>query len=381
MKQSRNLTKHLYRKDEVLSSLRWSIITHNLTETAFWAIEVYVSNLLEDGLETLETIWIQIIGFGSWFLLKSIVLIYEQGEISQKEWTDLCCTFAKNRSRDSRIFHILLRGVTDGTPVFTHSKEYITIQEAIIDCLYRGKLNEAWLLGRSLELSEQWTMLETFGFKEELSILKTFRESNIECLAIAYVLVSLDPISWIESQNHIEHILPDEVNESIHEWSLETSMRKRRVFKPRPEALLYLTERSQQLNSESQIQLDLEDSLKSSEYWSEILEPYMKDGKWVSDRKKERFYDTFFPQDIPDEWSLADRQKSHGHGLGMTTEHARQRFIDHILQRSRNPWISLFPSNVDCSMEWDSLYSIKPVIELPMKPIKKIFKIESYKDL
>jgi hypothetical protein len=28
----------------------------------------------------------------------------------------------------------------------------------------------------------------------------------------------------------------------------------------------------------------------------------------------ERFYEEFFPNDIPDEWSAADQQKSHGRG-------------------------------------------------------------------
>ena len=29
----------------------------------------------------------------------------------------------------------------------------------------------------------------------------------------------------------------------------------------------------------------------------------------------ERFYEEFFPDDIPDEWSSADQQKSHGRGM------------------------------------------------------------------
>jgi hypothetical protein len=354
-------------------------------ETAFWAIEVYESNLLEDGIEILESVWIQVIGFGSWFLLKLILFIYEQGEISEQEWTDICCAFARHRIRDSTIFHLLLRGaITHTSPVFSHSKEYTTIQEAVLDCLQRGKLKEAWLLGRSLEPSEQWTMLESLGYNQELSIIKEFRQSMTECLAIAYVLVSLDPICLLSSQADVENKIPDEVMDAIEEWSLEQSMRKRRVFKPRSEALLYLTERSEQspyTSSEPEIQLDLEETLKSSEFWSEIMTPYIKEGSWVSDRKKEKFYDTFFPHDIPDEWSSADREKSHGHGLGKTKEQARQRFIYHILQRSRSLelWDSAFPQNIDCSMEWDSLYSKKPLIELPMKPIRKVF--EPYIDL
>jgi hypothetical protein len=35
---------------------------------------------------------------------------------------------------------------------------------------------------------------------------------------------------------------------------------------------------------------------------------------WESDDQKEHFYDTYFPDDIPDEWSKEERGKSHGYG-------------------------------------------------------------------
>jgi hypothetical protein len=40
-------------------------------------------------------------------------------------------------------------------------------------------------------------------------------------------------------------------------------------------------------------------------------------GEWSSDDAKEAFYSTMVPveDDIPDEWSLADKKKSHGSGM------------------------------------------------------------------
>lgn len=381
MIQSGNsLTKHLYRKDEVISSLRWAIITRNIIETAFWAIEVYDSNLLEDGLQTLETLWLQVIGFGSWYALNLVLYVYNQGEVSQEEFVDICCAFARITVRDSTIFHLLIRGTitTDWKPNFPHSMEYSCATDAITDCLKRGKLIDAWLIGRTLEPSEQWLILEELGsaFKEELQILKGLRDSKMECLAAAYVLVSLDELSWIACQGALPNIQPVEVGEAIEDWLLEQSMRKRRVYKPRAEALLYLTDRSS-VSTEQDIQEDFEKSLKASEYWSEVMEPYMKNEKWASDLKKEKFYSKYFPQDIPDEWSLADREKSHGRGLGKNHDQARVRFIHHTLQRSKSLelWDSKFPSDLDCSMDWDLLYSVKPVLDFPMKPVKKKFDI------
>jgi hypothetical protein len=393
MEPSKNLTKHLYRKDEVLSSLRWSIITHNLTETAFWTTELFVSGLVQECTELLETIWLYHIGFGSWFALRLVLSIYEAGNISQEDLVAITCAFAKRRLCDSTIFHLLLRGAIatantskPWTPAFPHATEYETVEQAVLDCLNRGKLQEAWLLGRALTEDEHWLLLEAVASKlergEELQILKELRECRQESLAAAYVLVSLDHITWMQSQQALDNTVPKEVAMAIDDWAaldMSKSMRKRRVMKPRPEALL-LTARCQQTpyeSSEPQIQGGLLQALLASEYWSAVLEPYMVGGKWKTPRHKELFYDTHFPQDIPDEWSLADREKSHGRGLGKTKELARSRFIQLILQYSKSLelWNSTFPSSLNCSMDWTALYSSRPVYKLPMKPVTKVFEI------
>ena len=385
MEPSKNLTKHLYRKDEVLSSLRWSIITHNLTETAFWCIELFASGLIQECTELLETIWLYHIGFGSWFSLRLILSIYEAGDISQEDLVAIACAFAKRRLCDSTIFHLLLRGAMtkSWTPVFPHAIEYQTVQQAILDCLKRGKLQEAWLLGRALTEEQQWPLLEgiatELGRLEELNVLKELRECRQESLAAVYVLVSLDHITWMQSQEALNNTIPREVEAAIADWSIPgLSMKKRRAMKPKPEALLHLTLRSQQSpyeSSEPQIQGGLLEALMTSEYWSAVLEPYMADGKWKTQRHKELFYDTHFPQDIPDEWSSADREISHGRGLGKSPELARSRFIQYTLQHSKSLelWNSTFPSSLDCSMDWDTLYSSRPVFSLPMKPVSKVF--------
>jgi len=223
MEPSKNLTKHLYRKDEVLSSLRWSIITHNLTETAFWTIELFVSGLVQECTELLETIWLYHIGFGSWFALRLILHIYEAGDISQEDLVAMTCAFAKRRLCDSTIFHLLLRGAMatanaskkPWTPTFPHTTEYETVDQAIVDCLKRGKLQEAWLLGHALAEEEQWQILEGVATdlerRDEVHVLKELRECCQESLAAAYTLVSLDHITWIQSQQALDNTVPKEV--------------------------------------------------------------------------------------------------------------------------------------------------------------------------
>jgi hypothetical protein len=374
---SKGLTKHLYRIEEVLSSLRWSIITHNLSDTAFWTIELYETGLTQECLELLETIWVYHIGFGSFFLLQLILHIYEEGDVSEEDLVAIACAFARRKLCDSTAFHLLLRGCSILKP-FAHSKEYLTAQEAILDCLARGKLQEAWQLSSHLTESELWLLLEPLASdkKEAFQIVKDLRPCRRESLALAFILVSLDPITWINSQTAIENNIPIETSQAIQEWKSEKNMRKRRAIQAKTNALLYLTQRSEQtpyVSSEPEIQDGLLQSLLKSEYWQRILEGFMNSEKWKSARHKELFYDTYFPQDIPDEWSLADREKSHGRGLGKPLQDGRIRFIQTTLQYSKSLelWNSTFPSTFDCSMDWDALYTIKPF--LPMKPMKKTF--------
>jgi hypothetical protein len=235
-----------------------------------------------------------------------------------------------------------------------------------------------------MDIEEQWLLLDNMATSlkrsDALEILKELRPCVYENLAAAYVLVSLDDITWISSQGELDNVLPKEVQEAIDDWQSETSMRKRRAIKPRAEALLYLTDRSEQsqyISSEPDIQLGLLDTLKKSEYWSCVLEHYMNNGHWKSDEHLESFYETYFPNDIPDEWSLQSREMSHGRGLGKPLEQGRTRFIYHTLQRSKSLelWNSKFKSDLDCSMDWSNLYSVKHVVQLPMKPMKKTFDI------
>ena len=355
-------------------------------ETAFWTIELCESNFEQECLDMLETIWLHTIGFGSWYSLRLIQSVYDEGSIEEEKLVEITCALARRRTCDSTIFHLLLRGSTspDWKPNFSHSKEYITVGEGVEDCLNRGKLTEAWLLGRAMTLDEHWEMLNKMANKlnrsEELSMLKELRPCVYENLAACYVLVSLDEVVWISSKKQIENIIPKEVQEAIDEWRSETSMRKRRAVKPKLEALLYLTQRSEQSqyeSSEPDIQGGLLETLKKSEYWSCILEHYMEDlTTWKSDEHLESFYETYFPNDIPDEWSLQGREMSHGRGLGKPIEQARIRFINHTLQRSKSLelWNSQYKE--DCTMDWSNLYSVKPVFQLPLKPLKKVFVID-----
>lgn len=338
-------------------------------------------------------------GFGSFKLLESLGSV----DISDRDaWVRYLMAWTRVRVHDATAFHLLLRGASDSAtwvPQFTHNKVYVDFKDAVEDCLHRGKLLDAWLIGRATDPAEQWGLLEKLALSisrtRELAVLRESDLSDCEKRAAAYTLICLGGDTWSVALKDINTCDPPiEVKQAIDEWDTEDSLRKRRVFKVQAKAIGFITERSslpREVSSESQITNDLIESLKKSMYWASILENYMKDGDWLTDSAKEDFFDTFFPlklHDIPDEWSEAEREKSHGRGLGRDSHVGQEWFLDSIFQKSvtlgiwkREPFAGGFDrDNNGASI--DEIYDRVRVAcrsaleeQFPMKPVKKVFTI------
>jgi hypothetical protein len=125
----------------------------------------------------------------------------------------------------------------------------------------------------------------------------------------------------------------DEVVNAIAQWDTLHG-RKRRVYTIPQEAIYWTTARghtSVYETADSQLRGSLErpDRLWGSVYWDSVAEEL---GGWLAvradDNTREAFYDEHFPDDIPDEWSLDDREKSHGRGsLQPNTTATLERFL------------------------------------------------------
>jgi hypothetical protein len=338
----------------------------------------------DDAIQMLATTWVTCIGsiLGSISLLETLT---NAKNIDRDEWCQLIYAFCKVKLHDSTGFYLMLRGTCESSewqPVFTYTHMYKTLEHALEGSLRRNKLVDAWLIARSIDPKKQWLILDSLasekGSKHSL-LMKIIQNSvlnPLEKLASAFTLICLECLELSSSPQKIQ--LPSEVSALIQEWDAENSMRKRRAFKVRPEAILYMCKRSSQPveeSNEEEIQENLEVNLLESPYWKGVMMPYMK----KTDRKREEFYDIFFSQsmhDIPDEWSLADREKSHGRGLGKSKELAFKQFVNATFQRSRvaGIWNS---NDLHKSLEY-SKESMKPcVIYLPLKQSRKQFEIMS----
>lgn len=105
-------------------------------------------------------------------------------------------------------------------------------------------------------------------------------------------------------QKFIGTSLPPVSKEHVEAWTArkELPMRARRQLGIPPECLYWHTQRGNATKAtERNIMGNLRHMLKSSPFWVDKLDD---DEAW----------DTYFTSDIPDEWSAADRQKSHWRG-------------------------------------------------------------------
>ena len=381
MEQSKTyLTIHLYRKDEALASIRWAILCRNHTEAVFWGLELYDSNMEDDAIQMLGTTWATCID--SFALLE---LLTNAKNLDRDQWCQLIYVFCK-ANHDSTAFYLMLRGASptssEWQPVFTYMHSYETIEDALKGSLRRNKLVDAWLIARCVNAKRQWAILEKLAAeKGRENTIKTIQESvltPLEKLATAFTVACQEEDNLVSSPLE-EAQLPVELQAAIQEWDAENSIRNRRVFKVRPEAITYLCERSSQPveeSNEAEIQENLEATLLASPYWKSVMKAYMK----KTDRKREEFYDIFFSQsthDIPDEWSSQDREKSHGRGLGKSRKQAFKQFINATFQRSRitGIWNCCDWKDLEEYTSQEDINSYR--IDLPLKQSRKQFEIMS----
>jgi len=396
------LTLHIYQYEEVICAFKWAIITHNCKEAVFWGLELYDSNMMDDIFEILIGLWVEQMGFGKHCLatLYEILHCQELGDLDRHTWLKYVYEWSSIRTADSSAFQILVRGALISktwTPYLKHATRYETLDMALIDCLKRGKLLECWSIARGVSFAAVWKVLEeTCKSLNRLQVFDTIKALNIKdclrrcaCMILATIshatlLASLEPLN-------LENI-PSEIQSMVDNLDCELSLRRRRAFKIRPECMVDCARTVLPTNKSNlkDIELDLEENLMRSPCWQVVLEEYMEpDYTWKSDFYKEMFYNSYFPHcvdDIPDEWSLKDKEQSHGRGLGKTTQLATYQYINNILRNKIcigvYSSIQHVISSPLTSLDWDSIYNelyaeCKAHLEakLPMHPTKKVFQL------
>lgn len=330
------LTRHLYREDEAAAALMSSILNGRCVEAAFWALELLDSGLADELLRSLRTIWLYGFGIGApqWFVAFRAA---EAGEgIEADRMIELVVGLARlgiSGARDGTAIAILGAGPPIPDRVNgSGAGAALLLPEFAEQALRQGKTKTAWWALRALPLESAWGILGALaaergaGAVEFLDALRAEREGEdrlgeLPALAMACAAECLRQEAFVARWQRSIPGLVEEVRVAVERWRSLVGRRARRELAVPIECLYWLTARGRDISVYDTTEKELMGSLErpgklwGSGYWDEAADAV---GGWEAvrydDTAREAFYDREFPDDIPDEWSRAERAKSHSGG-------------------------------------------------------------------
>jgi hypothetical protein len=205
-----------------------------------------------------------------------------------------------------------------------------------VRALYQGKARCAWWMANYLEPARVWELLDWYQHHvvaEREKCLQALRdyeallgyssqEYDVVTRCAAVLLMCLSPSLYRESMRPLVTSMDTRVNNMIQEWKTVVGTIKARVYTLPTTSLYGTTVRGRSLWSQhNRVQLyHVEKYLVGCPFWDEALETYAdveESGgiRWHSEDAMEAFYERYFPDDIPDEWTREEKGKSHGDGV------------------------------------------------------------------
>jgi len=293
------ITKHFYRVDEVQAALLYSVGKGRAREAAFWCEELACSGFWMEAWATLleAWLWFSLVTNPAW--IQNRIFFSEEDDINNEEGKDILHQACYNlciSKKDNSLWAILIT-VGDEMPDRVGPKkpeglEYESELDAYLcAAIFQGKAACAWWAVQKLNYKTDRipdiylsSLMESVGFVGPLW-------NRVALCAAVLVACTPDNLYDLSLNPHI-------LNEIV-EWRKIGENRKARLFAIPEECLYGRTRRGLIERSQSTI--------------GELhgIQEILYDG--VEDI--DAFYERVFPDDIPDEWSLADQSKSHGPGV------------------------------------------------------------------
>ena len=338
------LSRHFYALDEVHAALAYCSRRNDPVETLFWCQELLHSGHIGETISTLFEAWLWHKGplhvswlLHAWTTLRSDSLAAEDILLSAAQ-----LSMIPYDKQDHSLWNILALSsaempdrVTVKTPGWIDDS-IDDKQRYFIRALYQGKARSAWWMAQQLTSVSAWKIIEMYADKQQLEShaivlealqqyehLLGYRSDEYDmimlCTSILYCC-SVPPIKELPVH------LPTQYQEAIQHWNGRIGRKAYRCYTI-PSACLYgVTRRGKMKWSQSTVSSlnHVEPSLIGCPFWEEAIAEYgaIQDDRvvWNSDDELEDFYDRYFPDDIPDEWTKAEKAVSHGDGLLAPTE-------------------------------------------------------------
>jgi len=273
-------TKRLYRLDEVRAAFLFCLLRKRLIEAIFWLRELEDSCFGGEARRLLLVSWTMTIGLSriSWLISWSSHGSTREGRLR------ICWQLLHCSERDSSIWWLLWLGV-------------IPIGDGYSSLLDR------WNSVCHLDGEEFWSRIEV---DKRLTICMDSLQYDMRGYSILAKAVGVASMSHIPSSSWKEVASsPMDIEKVMEDWE-SLGMRKGRVYEIPALCLYGMSWRG--AGGDTSEDLHTLTDVYTSAYWKRAI-------TYTTDEEKEEFYDTYFMDDIPDEWSLKDRQMSHGPGV------------------------------------------------------------------
>ena len=344
------LSRHLYSLDEVQAALLYSTSRNNPSEALFWSQELILSGCVGETISSLFQSWLWNTGpmriqwlINAWKTLASDELSEDDILLSTYQLSTI-----HHSNRDNSLWNILVLtaqnpntmpdSVTRKTPHVIPSEDSKELY--FIRAIFQGKSQSAWWITQFMDTERVWILLDWVAenihtkfqeqYKLSLEILQNYEqllgyksdEYDVVTRCMAVIMLCIWPDKQDESFRPLTNEIDKNNAQTLNELSASVGRRERRVYQIPNSCLYGTTQRGRSKWSQSNYtQLyNVEKYLIGCPFWDEVLAEcanVSEDGeiKWHNDDKMEEFYEKYFPDDIPDEWSKKDQQKSHGDGV------------------------------------------------------------------
>jgi len=417
------LSRNLYSLDEVQAALLYTTTRNSPTEALFWCQELILSGCVGEAISTLFQSWLWNTGpmrlqwlVDSWKLLSSNELTEDDVLLSTYRLSTIHHT-----NRDNSLWNILTLTikspnempdtVTRKTPSVIPSEDSKELY--FVRAMFQGKAQAAWWISQFIQEERIWILLDWFAenvntpFQEQykvcLEALKGYEQllgyksveydTIIRCAAV--LMMCIQPDRQVLSFEPLTDEIDKYNSQTLNELNVSVGRCDRRVYQIPTSCLYGTTLRGRSKWSQNNfIQLyNVEKYLVGCPFWDSVLAEYASvndsgDIQWNSDDKMEEFYEKYFPDDIPDEWTKKDQQKSHGDGvLGPTDKPTIWKYSRNFLSRTPQlAWnttktVNNYLEKVDirdCSVErlLETYRVPKPLTEEDLKELEPVHKIK-----
>jgi hypothetical protein len=314
------LTRNLYDLEEVKASLTYSLLIGKTRESIFWAQEILASECGWELGGVLIRFWIEYCCPNDFFIPVKIRRLDFDGDMDK----DIIAIIMRLCAckKQNRVMEIIVKGFASMPwpcyRVNPNKEQLLEAEERSkvcglepIQCFKISQALATRRAGRAWHIADRCLV---DGVRKLLRLITCAREKVvIDCLvdlsetegfrrislaACCIILADVDSFRTDVEYSDIAGLMM-----SADSWIKKQGQRQGRIYDIEKRALYGLKKKA-----DIRELYDIYPRLAAATpFWQRIVAGY----DMTSDEAKEKFYETWFPNDIPDEWSLEDQQKSH----------------------------------------------------------------------